>query len=181
MEAPHQIRGAEDLEAFRELLDSWLTRTRTSQAELSRRSGVPQNVISRWLGANPTRPSPRNLERLAPVIGHDYEDLMKLAGYLPGEVMAPDRDPDLIAVEAAWPRLSNGVREAIKILVGTGPRVSSPSRGRVSSQREAFTPELGEPEDADDGQNGLISACKRPPQRLLTRPTLQRRLVALGA
>ena len=97
---------------MKEFLEAWLARTGSNQAQLSRASGVPQNVISRWLGDAPPRPSLKNLAKLAPAVGVPYEDLLSLCGYLPGplspqpdqrrQVMHETLDAWLNAVGAAY-------------------------------------------------------------------------------
>lgn len=81
------------MDGFREFLTDWLARTGWSASRLARESGVRQNVISRWASQTPTRPSPENLQKLAPVVGVDYEDLMRMCGYLPADQAAPDGEP----------------------------------------------------------------------------------------
>lgn len=112
------------MEVFREFLEEWLRQTGTSQAELHRLSGVPQNVISRWLSQDPTQPGVRNLKKLAPVLGVPYEELLKLVGYLPGEARIDQIDPELAATTAAlharWPSWDEGFRRAVQTLIGGG-------------------------------------------------------------
>ena len=122
---------------FGDFLDRWLAEQRWSQGRLAHESGISQGLISKWVHSDRSRrsvPSPRNLEKLAPVLGVPYEDLMRLGGYLPGELAGEQPlDPALASVVARWPRLSAGVREAIGILVGTGPAFS----GRASRKVDA--------------------------------------------
>ncbi|HLZ30874.1 MAG TPA: helix-turn-helix transcriptional regulator [Chloroflexota bacterium] len=108
------------MEAFQEFLDNWLKGCGWTPAQLSRATTIGQNVISRWLGADPPRASPKNLAKLAPVVGVPHEELLRLVGYLPGEAQLGNVDPDLAVVNAAWPRLSQGVREAMRILANAG-------------------------------------------------------------
>jgi len=107
---------------FGEYLQWWFRETGWGPTRLANSAGVSQSLVSKW--AHPdrsrrARPSPKNLERLAPALGRSYEDLMKMAGYLPGNLQpAAPTDPGLAKVVARWPRLSDGVREAIGILAG---------------------------------------------------------------
>jgi len=78
--------GTEDL---REAIEQALNDRRWSLSRLGRETGIQPSVISRWLnvpdGATASRPSPRNLQKLAPVLGRSYEDLLRMCKYLPGE------------------------------------------------------------------------------------------------
>lgn len=64
-----------------------------SQADLARASGVPQNVISKWLNGQVDEASPRSLKRIAPILGLSYEDLLRRMGELPSRPDAVDADP----------------------------------------------------------------------------------------
>src|SRR5947209_2587618 len=109
------------MEAFRDFLDAWLARAGLTPTQLAERSGVSQSLISKWLHADPRRratPSPKNLERLARVVGVAHEDLMRMCGHLPGSAdLGGAIDPQLAIVNETWPRLKESVREAITILV----------------------------------------------------------------
>jgi transcriptional regulator with XRE-family HTH domain len=93
---------------FRQFLDDWLTRTGVSQNDLSFQVGIGQGVISRWLHPEErrrTRPTPESLEKLAPVVGKSYGELMILAGWwprphLPNEAGQPEDSPMLQAAIA---------------------------------------------------------------------------------
>lgn len=82
-------------------------------ARLAESSGLRQYQIGRLLGPNPPRPTPKTLERLAPALGIDYQDLMKVCGYLPGEAAAKPRDPRLVSVNARWDGLSDELKDAV--------------------------------------------------------------------
>lgn len=50
-------------------------------ARLGEASGVAPHLIKRWVDPNPkkrVKPSPANLERIAPVLGVPYEELLRL-------------------------------------------------------------------------------------------------------
>lgn len=84
------------MDRFRDFLTDWLARTGWSASRLARESGVRQNVISRWTSQTPTRPSPENLKKIAPVVGVSYEDLLRMCGYLPdGEADAAAEGDEL--------------------------------------------------------------------------------------
>lgn len=62
-----------------------------SNADLERASGVDGSNISRWLDAErPRRPTSDKLKKIAGPLGVPYLDLMKIAGYLPGEPTVRD-------------------------------------------------------------------------------------------
>ena len=89
------------MEAFYEFLTGWLRDAGWGPTRLAEAAEVSQSLVSKWVNADPrrrARPSPKNLERLAPVLGRSYEDLMKLAGYLPGEPSQPSMNPRRAAV-----------------------------------------------------------------------------------
>ena len=87
------------METFREYVATWLTSTGTSATQLGERSGVDQSLLSKYLHQDPSRrvtPTPKSLQKLAPVLGKPYEDLMRMCGYLPGEASA-DFDAEQLA------------------------------------------------------------------------------------
>lgn len=66
-------------QGFRETLARRLgyPENRGAIAQAAEATGIPGNVISRWLDEKkPMRPSPRNLERLAPYMGVSYAELL---------------------------------------------------------------------------------------------------------
>jgi transcriptional regulator with XRE-family HTH domain len=78
-------------DTFRDFVTRWLGDSRISAADLSSRAGIDQSGMSKYLHTDPrrrVRPSPRSLEKLAPVLGVAYEDLLRMCGYLPGEPRA---------------------------------------------------------------------------------------------
>ena len=100
---------------------------------LAKESEISDRVIYHWLRADaPKRPSDANLKKLAPALDVSEVDLLRMAGYFSGTV-APDSgepvDPRLTRVNARWPSLSDGVREAIGILAGA----SKPSLETLAS------------------------------------------------
>jgi transcriptional regulator with XRE-family HTH domain len=71
---------------FKAFVEDWLSRSGRSQNQLALDTGIGQGLISRWLHPDPrrrTKPSPDSLERLAPVIGKPYGELMAVAGWWP--------------------------------------------------------------------------------------------------
>lgn len=70
------------VDGFQALLARTLTH-RGALAQLEKASGVKGSLIGRYRDGA-VRPSPENLEKLAPALGVDYEDLLRLCGYLPG-------------------------------------------------------------------------------------------------
>lgn len=93
----------DEWEQFRTLLRDRL-KERGALARLAKASGLNSPVIGHWARGE-TRPSPANLERLAPALAIPYEELMRMAGYLPGEATV-DPNPRLSAflaqIEAAF-------------------------------------------------------------------------------
>jgi len=71
------------VEPLRQLIENWLVARDASQADLHRASGVPQNVISKWLNGEVARASDRNLKRIAPILGLSYEELLRHMGEIP--------------------------------------------------------------------------------------------------
>src|SRR5258708_1464862 len=62
-------------------------------ADAERATGVKGNVIGRWMDRkSPKRPSPKNLEKFAPYLGVDYDELLRLV-YSAGEVPGPPEHP----------------------------------------------------------------------------------------
>jgi transcriptional regulator with XRE-family HTH domain len=79
-----------------------------SQRKLSYLSGVSNTEISRIENGDRPKPSPDILKKIAPHLGIDYNDLMKLAGYLTetpmkqtrsdaDDIIAPHRERDQFA------------------------------------------------------------------------------------
>jgi transcriptional regulator with XRE-family HTH domain len=145
------------MDEFRALVEAWLKSTETSQAELGRRAGVSQNIISRWLGRYPTRPSPQNLEKLAPAIGVPYEDLMRMCGYLPGSprervdahrrAIRAELDRWLTAVgpeyeQEFWRSLKPGAESNIRLFQRLKIAVSTPDDTAVSDAVSSPPPPL---------------------------------------
>lgn len=124
-----------DMEDFRALLKERL-RERGALARLAEASGIKSPVIGRW-AAGETQPSPANLERLAPVIGVPFEDLMKMVGYLPGDP-SPNVNPRLsaflAAVEAGWLAMDDARRDlaerGARALFSVQPAQSTTNRRR---------------------------------------------------
>lgn len=84
-----------DTDAFQQALNTTLRERNWTLSQMGRAAGIQPSILSRWLsspagGGSVSRPSPRNLQKLAPVLGLSYEDLMRMCGYLPGPPTEPD-------------------------------------------------------------------------------------------
>jgi transcriptional regulator with XRE-family HTH domain len=102
------------VEALRNLIEEWMRVHAASQADLAARSGVPQNVVSRWLNRQVDDASPKNLKRIAPTLGLTYEELLRKMGELPsdeaisaGRALHPRLAAFMDAVEAAFHSMSD--------------------------------------------------------------------------
>ena len=82
---------------FRTLVLAWLDRRGWYRAQLADAAGVSQSLVSKWLSDEEPRatPAPKNLAKLAPVLGMTYEDLMRVCGYLPGVAELPSESNKL--------------------------------------------------------------------------------------
>jgi transcriptional regulator with XRE-family HTH domain len=102
----------EEWEQFRTLLRDRL-KERGALARLAKTSGINSPVIGRWERGE-SRPSPANLERLAPSLGVPYEELLKMAGFLPGK-LSTDINPQLASliahIESGWLAMDEATRE----------------------------------------------------------------------
>lgn len=112
-------------DAFPRLVDQWLTERNWSQSKLAKAMGVSQSLVSKHLaddnfaaeGGRRVRPSPANLAKYSKVTGIPFEDLMRLNGYLPGQVVARSKNPTLEMrleddVRAQVVEFMNAVKEA---------------------------------------------------------------------
>ena len=130
------------IDQFRELLETTMRTRDWSLSRLGREAGIQPSIISRWLNAPSngpmSRPSPRNLEKLAPVLGVPYEDLMRVCGYLPPNGDLAEVDPDVAAIAAVWPSLDEGIRRAVRILSGLGG-VTAPRKDGITASTRAVT------------------------------------------
>lgn len=82
-----------------------------SNSDLERASGVSNSIIWRWQNGTPRRPSPANLEKIAPALGVPYEDLMKMCGYLSGKPVAAPVSPIRQVAHAQLDHWLNAVGE----------------------------------------------------------------------
>lgn len=97
-------------------------RGRGDLARLSTASGIASHVIGRWRDGE-GRPTDVNLKRLAPALGVPYEELLKMCGYLPGE-LAAETDAIRQAMHAqvdAWfnsvgPNLEDPFASSLKVV-----------------------------------------------------------------
>lgn len=153
------------MDQFRGFLTDWLASNGWSASQLARVSGLRQNTISRWTGMNPTRPTTENLEKLAPVIGVAYEDLLRMCGYLPsiGLVAVDDSaDPALAEVIAIWPRLTEERRDSIRTLAVAGARTADNPAHSVAGNRSARRVTRRTPEHDDDGGERVTRRYPHP-------------------
>lgn len=110
----HTVGMLARMQTFPEWLRARLDERQWTSGDLGRASGVSNSIIWRWLSDRPNRPTPANLEKIAPVLGVAYEELLRLCGYLPGEaVMSPSEDVDWLRLKARWPELSEELRRAV--------------------------------------------------------------------
>ena len=105
-----------------------------TQAELARRSGLAESMVSRWLrGLN--RPDVPNLRRVRPVLGVPMLELMVAAGYLSleeAELQDAPRPPAPVQVGISTEGLTiDQVRQlegfATFLRVQNGPRPAEPA------------------------------------------------------
>jgi transcriptional regulator with XRE-family HTH domain len=105
------------VQEFREWLTARLIELGLSKADLNRASDVGDSNISRWLTGG-RRPTPANLEKIAPVLGVSYEDLMRMCGYLPGAPTAVGAtDPDETEMLALFRQVPDERRGAAKMML----------------------------------------------------------------
>jgi transcriptional regulator with XRE-family HTH domain len=174
---------------LRDFLDQWRLARGWSLQRFADEFGVSQSLVSKWLHPDPrrrVRPNRETLRRMAAAMDVPPLELIRMAGYVTDEDLADTAprtaDPDLAAVNAAWPRLKSSVREAIILLVGAGSRVSdhsTPSYRRangVSGHLAAFSEPPPEAAEGTSGnaEDGPLSACKPALERSLTLPTVAR-------
>jgi transcriptional regulator with XRE-family HTH domain len=79
-------------------------RSGLSTRELARRSGVSQAYVSQIESGKKKSPSPEQLMKLAPPLGVDYMDLMKVTGYvMPDENFSIEEIQFLQEIEQGTP------------------------------------------------------------------------------
>lgn len=113
----------------REVLDVALNAVDGNQAELARRLGRSETTISRWVtGRNGI--DYESALRLARLTGLPRPQVIEACGLDPTLVPLPTPpptdtavDPDVAAIAAAWPKLEDGIRDAIKVLSRTAVSV----------------------------------------------------------
>lgn len=169
------------VEALRVLIEEWLRLHEATQAELARNSGVPQNVISKWVNGQVDEASPANLKKIAPTLGLTYEGLLREMGELPNDPsaavlqVAPPRLAAFIAqVEAAFHTLTEPewqVREeagrALFAVKSTQRHATNGRRDPTSKRLKAQQAELeGKPNPhGDSGSDGSLSVWYGLPRR----------------
>jgi transcriptional regulator with XRE-family HTH domain len=139
---------------FRTALRAALDRRDWNYSDLGRAAGISPSVIARWLPAPPgipRRPTPENLERLAPALGIPYEDLMQLCGYLPGAPLLSDlpateleiRLTDVGQTLSTLPRsIWEPVVEAIEAMATAGEALQAPTNGSGPTENNQPVPRL---------------------------------------
>ena len=146
--------------AFGDFLTLWMVKHHVQQSELAENTGIPASIISRWMNVRrASRPSPESLDKLAPVMGVPVEELMRVAGYLPGEPnIESGRRPPIMArmrslelEEARWvevmgPRL--GEDQAIRLFWDGLTRDARRRNDDVVTALTASAAELAEDDDA---------------------------------
>ena len=169
------------VERFTTFLNDWLGRQGWSASRLARESGIPQNVISRWTSNTPTRPSPANLAKLAPVLGVSHTELMRVCGYIGGE------DGDITETER---RVSAELEERIlrfQRLVDRGYPMGTLLAVLDANERMAAAALVPEPPlkgpngSPDKAESSALSGDGEGPAEALRAPSVrQRRLVVAG-
>jgi transcriptional regulator with XRE-family HTH domain len=120
-------------------MSAWLTpkinRNAMKQADASRRLGVSQSMISRWVKGEAV-PSPANCTRLAHLFGEPESVVMALAGYATrGEQARPERSIGDLAEELAA-RVRALERQRPEIVPHYGSAAASPRHGIDADSRE---------------------------------------------
>jgi transcriptional regulator with XRE-family HTH domain len=142
---------------FQNMIRDFLDRRGWSQNDLAKQTGISQAVINRWMQppdsdspAGLVKPSDRTLRKLAPIVGHSEDALLRMVGRLQG---APPRvtarPPDLTALladlDAAWDALSEERRGALSDAVRGVAQVHRPRR----RNRRQFQSKRNEERDSD--------------------------------
>lgn len=113
-----------------EFLDQWRAGRGWTIQRFADELDVSQSLVSKWLHPEPrrrVRPNRETLRRIAGLVGVPNLDLMRMAGYVEeGDLVegTGPLDPDLVLVQAAWPRLDAGLKRAIKLIAGGGGRLT---------------------------------------------------------
>lgn len=85
---------------FQRTIQRWLDRTGMSQNQAADFCGISQSVFNRWMQTERrylVQPTEGTLERLAPKIGIDHDELLRLAGRRRGGP-APQKPAELLAL-----------------------------------------------------------------------------------
>lgn len=135
------LAGVQD---FRTFLHGWLRSSGWNVPRLSSASGIADPVIRRWLveGHGAQRPSPASLKKLAPVLGVESSELLRIAGYVPDAATAGSNDPRLAVVTSRWETLPRGLQDAILVLAShqdTTSQVHSKDLDRHMGERSLQT------------------------------------------
>jgi transcriptional regulator with XRE-family HTH domain len=100
--------GQPCVEGLRRLIEEWFDAQNGTQADLARASGVPQNVISKWVNRQVDQASPDNLKKIAPTLGLTYENLLRRMGEI------PESDATSDPIEQAIRARTAEMREAVR-------------------------------------------------------------------
>lgn len=155
---------------FRVFIANWLETSGWSQYQLGIAAGIGQSLISRWLSpvaGRRTQPSPETLNKLAPVVGRSYEELMRMAGYqfLVGDKPTADDPPELAALiadlRAGWLVADSAVRQIGQDVVRAAFHIRKARRGRSGSNHASGMHERVD-NDNDDYRMHSIRASLVP-------------------
>lgn len=103
-----------DPRELQEAIQAWLDRTGMSQNQAALLTGISQGVFNRWL--QPSReyglvqPQPPQLMKLAPHIGIDHDELMRMAGH---RMSAPAQTKPRALIEL-FRALENGYNNSVE-------------------------------------------------------------------
>lgn len=159
-------------------------------ADFARETGVRDHVISRWLDkAQPRRPSPENLARIAPAMRVPYDELISMVyGGQTTSVALAAHDPDEAHVIALFRRVPADKRTAaadmLRGLAAAVPPIRPPRPNRRSQpdtnrqRRPAAEIERDHPHGGEiDANDGLPRVYAReirhpgPARYLLAQPS----------
>ena len=149
----------DDQSAFRDYVTAWLASTRRSAASLGEEAGIDQSLLSKYLHARPdkrVRPSPKNLRKLAPVLGVPYETLMRQCGYLPAEHAAQPVDPVQAELDARIAHLG--------VTLGQYPRAFWLAVVEAAERMARIGEALPQLPVTAPGQSGFTAAKRRVPK-----------------
>jgi transcriptional regulator with XRE-family HTH domain len=166
------------MEQFRAFLLEWLAGNEWNVPRLARESGIADAVIRRWINEPLKRPSDANLRKLAPVLGVETAELLRMCGYLLADAEHPPPAVDPIdrrirdgmqrfeSVVLSYPKalrvavIDANIRMAEAFKEFAEPPVIMPPEPRVSASDR---PQTGAPNDPDQP----LTKRQHPLQRML--------------